>query len=238
MTPPSTESKGTCVPDMYDALKSLECLDPIFPQSLPTLRNAVRLAQTTLECEICNHKNFQHMMVTGTLLQVTAERYARVLHSIDQQSHSDEEARRKRTLRMGEVSTDPSLAMQHTGQPGCPMGFEIEIEPSEWRRLARRVVQIDIFALGDEDEQEKVEEGKASRCGLMGVLKKMRRRQQERHAAFFATNPQAKHLSGLANCSSLNQETPMCLRVIQNVTDVVNHLVKDDSASRKEQPVF
>ena len=207
-----------CIASLFLALTNLQSLTVHFPLALPQLRVALSTARTAFSCKRCATTTsfvppFQSMMFIGTLLPLIAEGYSRVLRWIDDEADAVAAAQGKKTLKMADFSLE--TAGLHTGMPDCPMSFEVELEPAEWRRLARQVVQRDVSG-GDDGAS-------ASRLGLLGLLEQMRKRQQTRHSQPPEQPPCGKNMPG-----ARAGETPLCLRIIQNISDVIRCLEIQD----------
>ncbi|KAI9827485.1 MAG: hypothetical protein M1832_004835 [Thelocarpon impressellum] len=244
--PPSTApSPCACLSNLSLALSQIQDMQATFPVSLTVLRAAMRTATTTISCRQCDSAafapSFQNTMLLGTLLPLIAEGYGRVLSWVDAEAATG----KKKTMRMGEQSAETTS--MHTGMPDCPMGFEIEMYAPEWRRLTRRVVLKDVTgsdsiasasSSGNDGSQERTE------GGLLGIVAQLAKRQEDRHArhdalirstAATANGVPLAHAHDTA-CpgSALNLagageggREPLCLRIIQNVRDVVRRLEID-----------
>ncbi|KAI9845344.1 MAG: hypothetical protein M1837_004966 [Sclerophora amabilis] len=155
-----------------------------------------------------NNSAFQTFMLLGTLLFVIADGYGKMLDFVDLETAQSEAMGQKRKLRMGEVSTH-----LHTGKPDCPAGFDVELDPAEWRRIARSVVRTDISRSGVEGSK-----------GLMDLADYLEQRQQLRHQQ---QDVQRQCLNSSDQRPGPDAD-PFCLRVIQNVRMRVNGLRLDD----------
>ena len=136
-----------CLSSIYLAITDLSALkDFAFPICLPQVRNALTVASVALKCPECPKTRataVTNFMQLTTLLQLIAERYDRVLRAINDESDRAEEARETKHFRVGEHQT--RRAHLHTGTADCPMGFNVELDPGEWRTLARKAVRQDVL---------------------------------------------------------------------------------------------
>jgi hypothetical protein len=112
---------------------------------LPALRSAMKTTTKVLECKECPKQTssaMQNMMLLSTLLLAMTDSYRKLLQSIDTEAARLKVSGKKKTFRMGDNA--PERMHLHTGTPDCPMGFDIELDSDEWRKLARKVVKADI----------------------------------------------------------------------------------------------
>ena len=89
----------------------------------------------------------QNFMLMNTILTAVATGFEKVFQNIRTEAVLAESTGRKKEFRMGENS--PEMAGHHTGTSDCPVAFEVELDPQEWRILAVRAVSNDIYDKGD-----------------------------------------------------------------------------------------
>ncbi|MCJ1383254.1 hypothetical protein MMC17_006892 [Xylographa soralifera] len=192
-----------CLPMMYLTLSTLQTLPPTFPLALPPLRAATDAVRHMLDCATCappslataTHTplfslsaSLPNTMLLATLIPHIAHRYAQLLGAID----SEAACGARKTFRVGETG-NPLLEGLHTGQEGCPVAVEVEMEAQEWRGMMRGVVRRDLLGEG----------------GLVGLVERMGERQRAWHEVGVRMN------CGRGWKKGLGDGEPMCLRVVE-----------------------
>lgn len=137
-TPP-VEPPCACLSVMYLTLTDLQAITSFaFPAVIPPLRRAITTTSTIMRCDKCPQQPFtaiQNVLTMTSLLSAIAERYHKVLQSIDTEAMRLEHLGEKKTFRVGD--TDPLLQHLHTGTEDCPMGFNIELEPQRLETIVQ-----------------------------------------------------------------------------------------------------
>lgn len=130
-------------------------------------------ASEILACEQCP-KSFissvQNTQLVGTLLTSIAERFARVLESINAEAERAETAHESKKFRLADLNT--STSHLHTGGLGCAAAFSIDLSPAEWRSMAKKVVRAEVHGPS---------EGNACCPYFLGVTRQMAERQERWH---------------------------------------------------------
>lgn len=85
----------------------------------------------------------QNILHLTTLLTSITDYYRKLLEAINVEAARATETGEKKRFRMGDSS--PGKAHLHTGTLDCPMGFSVDLDGSEWKTLARKVVAGDVF---------------------------------------------------------------------------------------------
>lgn len=194
-----------CLSTMYLTLTNLQALTSFaFPSVLPHLRTALQTALAILNCPDCPKESFtaiQNAMTLGALLTAIAERFHRTLRAIDDEAARLERAGLTKEYRMGDMSVE-TLHL-HTGEPGCPMGFEIELAAEDWRKLAKKVVKAEVLG-----------KGKAPNS-LVNLVEQMEQRQLKWHTG------RVQRGEAFGNCREEGTPhhggDPICLRMIGGV---------------------
>jgi hypothetical protein len=149
-TPPSHSAiqlaPCACLSEMYLTLSSLQAQTVFsFPHVLPTLRSALATTTNVLKCEECPKQvttAMQNVMLLTTLLTSITDSYQNLISAIEAEAKQVKESGETKGFRMGDNA--PERMHMHTGTPDCPMGFDIELDGDEWRKLARKVVKADV----------------------------------------------------------------------------------------------
>jgi len=85
----------------------------------------------------------QNLMLLTTLLTTVTDCYRRILRHIDAEAAKAEELGTSIQYRMGDSS--PERWHLHTGTNDCPMGINVDLDASEYKMLARKVIKADVL---------------------------------------------------------------------------------------------
>ena len=127
-------------------------------------------------------------MLLATLIPHIAHGYAQLLGAIDCEAGGGA----RKTFRVGETG-NALLEELQTGQEGCPVAVEVEMEAPEWRGMMRGVVRRDLLGEG----------------GLVGLVEGMGERQRAWHEVGRRMG------SGRGWKRGVGEGEPMCLRVVE-----------------------
>jgi len=200
-----------CLSDLYISLSTLQALSAFsFPVTLPPIRLACNTAYGVLACQQCpkdRNSAMSNVMLLTTLLTSIVERYDRVLKQIDADAQQASNAGETISFRMGE--NRPEYAHLHTGTSDCPMGFDVDISPSEWRKLARKAIRADVLGPAPNGRQS-----------ISDIVDLFEQRQHQWHL-----RPEAESMR--MQCAKLNGNhvtagDGMCLRFLQVIR---NHIL-------------
>jgi hypothetical protein len=132
---------------MYLTLSELQSIQSFaFPQVIIPLRKAMGVLSDLIHCPQCPKDTFsatQNISSIVSLCKVIVERFNKVLMGIDAEAERLEQNGGKKPYRIGEV--DPALQHLHTGTPDCPMGFNIELEPKDWKRMVKMALKSEVY---------------------------------------------------------------------------------------------
>lgn len=165
-----------CLSTLYLTLSRLQTLDlrtNPFPFALHPLREAVQTASEVLSCPECPRRfisAIQNTQLLGTLIMSIAERFQKVLIAISDEATRAEEAGEKKRFRLADLNT--STSHLHTGGIGCAAAFHLDLEPAEWRSLAKKVVRAEVKGPS---------EGNECCAYFLGVVEAMENRQHLWH---------------------------------------------------------
>lgn len=161
-----------CLSSMYLTLNTLQQLDQFaFPFALHPLREAMQTSAEVLSCEQCPRRfitAIQNTQLIGTLLMSIAERFGRVIESINNESIRVDLANETKKFRLADLNT--STSHLHTGGIGCAAAFSVDLSPAEWRAMAKKVVRAEVHGPSD---------GNTCCPYLMGLTKQMEDRQEK-----------------------------------------------------------
>ncbi|KAF2833218.1 hypothetical protein CC86DRAFT_278989 [Ophiobolus disseminans] len=140
----------TCLSLMYLTLTELQSIPSFaFPQVIVPLRKAMDVLSDLINCPQCPKDNFsaiQNISSIVALCKAIVERFSKVLIEIDAEAERLEQNGQKKPYRIGD--SNPDLQHLHTGTLDCPMGFNIEIEPGDWKRLAKTALKAELYGKG------------------------------------------------------------------------------------------
>jgi hypothetical protein len=202
-----------CLSELYISLSGLQALATFsFPLALPPIRLACNAAYGVLVCQQCpkdRNSAISNLMLLTTLLTSIVERYDRVLKQIDADSQKASSAGETIPFRMGE--NRPEYAHLHTGTLDCPMGFDVDLSPSEWQQLARKAIKADVLGPAPYGRQS-----------ISDIVDLFEQRQHQWHL-----RPEAENMRMQCSKSNGNHVTAgdaMCLRFIQVIKDHIQCL--------------
>jgi hypothetical protein len=174
LSPPSTHGSVplapcACLSEMYLTLSILQVQSTFdFPNILPILRSALSTTTSVLTCEQCPKQTMtamQNVMLLTTLLTTITDGYRKLIRAINAEADRVRETGEIKKFRVGDST--PERMHMHTGTVDCPMGFDIELDYDEWRKLACKVVKADL---------EGSQSGTASILGLADMLAERQKR--------------------------------------------------------------
>jgi hypothetical protein len=161
-----------CLSEMYLTLSTLQVQSTFhFPYVLPTLRSALSTTTNVLMCEQCPKQTMtalQNVMLLATLLTTITDGYRSLIWAINAEANRAKETGEMKKFRMGDNA--PERMHMHTGTIDCPMGFDIELDGDEWRKLARKVVKADL------------EGSQSGSAGILGLADMLAERQIRWHS--------------------------------------------------------
>jgi hypothetical protein len=126
---------------------------------------------SVVNCPVCPKEGFsaiQNVQSIVSLFKAIVERFHKVLCEVDAEAARLEQSGLKKPYRIGD--NNPALRHLHTGMPDCPMGFNINIDPGDWRKLVKAALKTEVY--GDGSNQRP----------LMLLLKEAEARQARWHS--------------------------------------------------------
>lgn len=140
----------TCLSLIYLTLTELQSIPTFaFPQVIVPLRKGMNALSDLINCPQCPKDNFsaiQNISSITALFKAIVERFKQVFTAIDVETERLEQTGEKKSYRIGDAS--PELMHLHTGTADCPMGFNIEIEPKDFKRLAKTALKTELYGRG------------------------------------------------------------------------------------------
>lgn len=140
----------TCLSIVYLTLTELQSVTSFsFPQIVIPLRKAMSALSELIHCPQCPKEAFsaiQNIQSIGALFKAIVERFNKVLLETDSEAARLEQTGQKKPYRIGD--NNPALLHLHTGTPDCPMGFNIELEARDWKRIVKTALRTEIHGGG------------------------------------------------------------------------------------------
>lgn len=174
----------TCLSIMYLTVTELQTVQSFaFPAIVIPLRKAMGVLSDLIHCPQCPKDNFtaiQNIQSIVSLCKAIVERFNKVLTDIDKEAERLEETGQKKPYRIGDNS--PENLHLHTGGIDCPMGFNIDVEPKDWKKLAKTALKTEVYGRGSnqnpllkliseaEQRQQRWHENAANQCSDRGSL--------------------------------------------------------------------
>ena len=149
---PDQSSTGscTCLSVMYLTLTELQSITTFaFPQIIIPLRKAMNTLSDLIQCPECPKESFnaiQNVQSVFALTKAIIERFNKALYEIDTEAARLEQTGQKKSFRMGD--NNPSLFHLHTGTLDCPMGFNIDLEARDWRKIVKGALKTEVYGGG------------------------------------------------------------------------------------------
>lgn len=176
----------TCLSLMYLTLTELQSVSSFsFPQVIIPLRKAMSALSDLIHCPHCPNEMFsaiQNIQSIVALFKAIVERFSKVLLEVDAEASRLEQGGQKKPYRIGD--NNPALFHLHTGTLDCPMGFNIDLEPKDWRRIVKTALRTEIYG------------GGSSQRPLMDLLKEIELRQEKWHQEKKFWTEERRHIFG------------------------------------------
>lgn len=147
---------------------------------------------TLIHCAQCPQEPFtaiQNVQSIVALFKAIVERLNKVLLCVDREAAELESTGKKKPYRVGD--TNPALSHLHTGTPDCPMGFNIELEARDWRKIAKMALRTEVYGGGSNSRP------------LLNLVSESERRQERWHAQEESWSDEMKQLhAGRKECKN------------------------------------
>jgi hypothetical protein len=138
-----------------------------------------------IHCPHCPKESFsaiQNVQSIVAVFKAVVERFNKVLLEVDREATRLEDAGQKKPYRIGD--NNPALFHLHTGTLDCPMGFNIELEPRDWRRLVKTALKTEVYGGGSNTRP------------LLDLVKESEGRQERWHSDKHSWSEELKQLHG------------------------------------------
>ena len=219
-TPPQTNGANgtscTCLPNLYVTLSDLGTTKEwSFPMSVHKLKTAMQTSDAVLKCQICPYESttaMQNLMLLTTLLTTVTDCYRKILKSIDVQAAKAEESGDTIQYRMGD--SNPEKWHLHTGTNDCPMGINVDLDASEYKMLARKVIRADVHG---------AKNSPMGQISVVGLVDRLEQRQQEWHKGASSAEMREHYSGGGQQCNPENGDFT-CLKLVGMVRHQVGML--------------
>lgn len=179
-----------CLSLTYLTLTHLHTLTTFaFPQIIPSLRTVTAALSTLIHCPTCPLDPFsaiQNLQSIVSLFKALVSRLNKVLLAVDDEAARLAQHGEKKLFRMGDSSA--ALAHLHTGTPDCPMGFLVQLEACEWRKIAKMALRTEVWGGGSNPQP------------LMELLAETEERQRRWHAEPERWREEMGHLRRHQDC--------------------------------------
>ncbi|CAE7012541.1 hypothetical protein CFE70_002237 [Pyrenophora teres f. teres 0-1] len=183
---PTQENTGTCtcLTTTWITLTDLQSIVSFpFPQVVIPLRKAQSVLSDLIHCTECPKEAYnaiQNVQSIVSLTKAIVERFNKVLMEVDREAARLEATGEKKPYRFGD--NNPALSHLHTGDSNCPMGFNIELEPKDWRKLVKNALKTEIYGGGSNPRP------------LLDLVKESEARQEMWHRDRHAWNEEVEQL--------------------------------------------
>jgi hypothetical protein len=204
----------SCLSLNYLALSDLQSLNNFdFPAVIPRIRPSLTTASTMIHCTKCPTEAFaaiQNMQSLNALLSAIAERFHKVLAGIDAEAVRLEQTQGKKAFRVGDNS--PENRHLHTGTLDCPMGYDLNLDPQNWKQLAKQMLKTEVIGGGH------------NQTPLLGLVEELEKRQHRWHHDTSMHTEERTRLFGAENMCRNKGEQAMCLRMIGHIRIMVEQM--------------
>jgi len=109
----------------------------------------MRALSDLIHCTQCPKEAFsaiQNIQSIVSLFRAIVERFSKVLLEVNAEAERLEHTGKKKPYRIGDNS--PALSHLHTGTLDCPMGFNIELESQDWKRIVKTALRTEAYGGG------------------------------------------------------------------------------------------
>lgn len=152
----------------------------------------------------------QNMQSLNGLLAAIAERFHKVLAGIDAEAIRLEQAGEKKPFRVGDNS--PENMHLHTGRLDCPMGYDLKLDPHDWRKLAKQMLRTEVLGGGHNP------------IPLIKIVEDLESRQERWHADRSVHIEERTRLFGAENMCSSTSENALCLRMAGQIRVMIDKM--------------
>ncbi|KAL5393373.1 hypothetical protein DPSP01_000194 [Paraphaeosphaeria sporulosa] len=204
----------SCLSLNYLALSDLQSITNFaFPAVIPRIRPALTTASTMINCTKCPTETFsaiQNIQALSALLSAITERFHKVLCGIDAEAARLEQTKEKKPFRVGDNSTENRHL--HTGTLDCPMGYDLNLDAQDWKRLAKQMLKTEVVGGGHNPTP------------LLGVVGELEKRQRRWHQDTSMHTEERTKMFGADNMCRNKGDQAMCLRMLSQIRIMVERM--------------
>ncbi|CAN9456838.1 unnamed protein product [Alternaria alternata] len=136
-----------------------------------------------------SYSAIQNVQSIVSVMKAVVERFNKVLIEVDREALRLEETGQKKPYRIGD--NNPALQHLHTGTLDCPMGFNIEIEGKDWKKLVKTALKTEVYGGGSNPRP------------LLDLVKESEARQESWHTKNHSWSDEMKQLhAGRPECDN------------------------------------
>ena len=155
----------------------------------------------------------QNIQSLNSLLSAIAQRFHKVLANIEEEATRLEQTGEKKPFRVGDNS--PENAHLHTGMNDCPMGYDLNLDPQDWRKLAKLALKTEVLGGGHNPTP------------LIKVIEDVEKRQHDWHFDTSTHVHERAKLFGAENMHRHDNGEVACLRMVSQVRKMVEAMKWD-----------
>lgn len=185
---------------MYLTLTDLQSVPSFaFPQVVIPLRKAMSNLSDLIHCPQCPKEMFtaiQNIHSAVAIFKALVERFNKVLIELDAEAERLQQTGQKKPYRVGD--NNPALHHLHTGTLDCPMGFNIDLEAKDWKRIVKTALKTEIHGGGSNPRP------------LMDLLKEIEARQERWHNDKEFWSEERIHMFGGTRLECKDRSTKPC----------------------------
>ncbi|KAH6839122.1 hypothetical protein B0T12DRAFT_490293 [Alternaria alternata] len=188
-----TTGQCSCLTTTWLTLTELQAVVTFhFPQVVLPLRKAMTSLSELIHCNQCPRESYsaiQNVQSIVSVMKAVVERFNKVLIEVDREALRLEETGQKKPYRIGD--NNPALQHLHTGTLDCPMGFNIEIEGKDWKKLVKTALKTEVYGGGSNPRP------------LLDLVKESEARQESWHTKNHSWSDEMKQLhAGRPECDN------------------------------------
>ncbi|CAI9633704.1 unnamed protein product [Alternaria burnsii] len=188
-----TTGQCSCLTTTWLTLTELQAVVTFhFPQVVLPLRKAMTSLSELIHCKQCPRESYsaiQNVQSIVSVMKAVVERFNKVLIEVDREALRLEETGQKKPYRIGD--NNPALQHLHTGTLDCPMGFNIEIEGKDWKKLVKTALKTEVYGGGSNPRP------------LLDLVKESEARQESWHTKSHSWSDEMKQLhAGRSGCDN------------------------------------
>ncbi len=168
------------------------------------MRKAMNTLDGLIHCTECPKETFtaiQNVQSVASLFKAIIERFSKVLRQVDTEAAHLEQTGEKKAFRVGDNS--PGLMHLHTGTLDCPMGFNVDLEAKDWKRLVKTALKTEVYGGGSNPRPltDLLKEAEIRQMAWHKIMGSLPEREQ-----MFPGSKDFHHLHGHDKCETLGAD--------------------------------